>query len=177
MSSSSPPQRVAHETNDGNAPMRRNGLLARAAGFVRPCIRSPLRRILARFIICRSLTDVAELLGRRRCPRKLALGLVSRILFCTLRCFSRHFSHALLAGSLAVSPACADDSSCSIPVAIGRAIQPPILPCTGRGFSCRQRRRWRGGLLLHLFIMTVPHSANRAKYGYLFSVTLSVDTP
>ena len=39
-------------------------------------------------------------------------------------------------------------------MAIGRAAQPPILPCTGRGFSCRQRRRWRGGLLLHLFTMT-----------------------
>ena len=33
--------------------------------------------------------------------KKLALGPVSRILFCTLRRFSRHFSHACLAADLA----------------------------------------------------------------------------
>ena len=34
---------------------------------------------------------------------------------------------------------------CGIPAAVGRAVQPPILPCTGLGFSCRQPRglaRW-----------------------------------
>ncbi len=29
---------------------------------------------------------------------------------------------------------------CSIPATIGRAAQPPILPCTGWGFSCRRHR-------------------------------------
>ena len=47
------------------------------------------------------------------------------------------------------------EAGCGIPVAIGRAVQPPILPCTGRGFSCRRRCRRRGGLLPHLFTLTL----------------------
>ena len=53
---------------------------------------------------------------------------------------------------LARERACKD--GCGIPAAIGRAVQPPILPCTGRGFSCRRRHRRRGGLLPHLFTIT-----------------------
>jgi len=55
---------------------------------------------------------------------------------------------------LARERACKD--GCGIPAAIGRAVQPPILPCTGRGFSCRHHCWWRGGLLLHLFTLTFP---------------------
>ena len=86
----------------------------------------------------------------------LALGPVSRILFHTLRCFGRHFSHGRLATALACGARLRGNAGCGIPVAIGRAAQPPILPCTGRGFSCRRRRRRRGGLLPHLFTLTLP---------------------
>jgi len=37
------------------------------------------------------------------------------------------------------------EARCDIPAAVGRAAQPPILPCTGLGFSCRPPRgetRW-----------------------------------
>src|SRR5258708_34250244 len=57
--------------------------------------------------------------------------------------------------------ACASEAGCGIPAAIGRAAQPPILPCTGRGFSCRRRRRRRGGLLPHLFTLTAQLPARR----------------
>jgi hypothetical protein len=67
--------------------------------------------------------------------------------------FSRHFSHGL-ASRAAIRRLAPARRRCGIPVAIGRAAQPPILPCTGRGFSCRQRCRWRGGLLPHLFTLT-----------------------
>jgi len=46
-------------------------------------------------------------------------------------------------------------AGCGIPAAIGRATQPPILPCTERGFSCCRRCRRRGGLLPHLFTLTL----------------------
>jgi hypothetical protein len=52
-------------------------------------------------------------------------------------------------------------AGCSIPVTIGRAAQSPILPCTGRGLSCRRRRRRRGGLLPHLFTLTAQLPARR----------------
>ena len=85
-----------------------------------------------------------------------ALGPVSRILFHALRRFGRHFSQARLATDLsseAWAPGRSSEGGCGIPVAVGRAAQPPILPCTGRGFSCRRRRRRRGGLLPHLFTL------------------------
>jgi hypothetical protein len=50
---------------------------------------------------------------------------------------------------------------CGIPVAIGRAAQPPILPCTGRGLSCRRHCWRRGGLLPHLFTLTSRLPARR----------------
>jgi len=88
-------------------------------------------------------------------PKKfLASGPVSRILFRALRRFSRHFSQLRLATNL---PALAHLSAggCGIPVTIGRAAQSPILPCTERGFSCHRHRCRRGGLLPHLFTLTV----------------------
>jgi hypothetical protein len=42
---------------------------------------------------------------------------------------------------------------CDIPETMGRAVQSPILSCTGRGFSCRPPRGVRGGLLPHLFTL------------------------
>jgi len=109
--------------------------------------------------------------------------------------FGRHFSQLRLATDLpspARAPKRASQGGCGIPVTIGRAAQPPILPCTGRGFSCRRRCRRRGGLLPHLFTLaaqsesegeservfpshsflslSLPHSG-------LFSVTLSVNAP
>ncbi len=76
---------------------------------------------------------------------------VSRIL-CARRTFvrrgDRHFSR-LLAQLFA-------EAKCGIPAAVGRAAQPPILPCTGLGFSCRRDCSRRGGLLPHLFTMTDP---------------------
>ena len=50
--------------------------------------------------------------------------------------------------------ACARRGGCGIPAAKGRAVQPPILPCTGLGFSCRRCCLRRGGLLPHLFTLT-----------------------
>ena len=69
------------------------------------------------------------------------------------------------------------EGGCGIPVAIGRAAQPPILPCTGRGLSCRPRCRGRGGLLPHLFTITQSEPPCGESQGYLFSVTLSVAVP
>lgn len=77
---------------------------------------------------------------------KLVLGPVSRILCAALR---RVFIISL--ASLRPLPA---EAGCGIPVAIGRAAQPPILPCTGRGLSCRRHCWRRGGLLPHLFTLT-----------------------
>ncbi len=90
----------------------------------------------------------------------LASGPVSRILFRVLRRFGRHFSRRRLAPPPARS-AHLSVAGCDIPVAIGRAAQPPILPCTGRGFSCRRRRRRRGGLLPHLFTLARRLPAGR----------------
>ncbi len=129
--------------------------------------------------------DFTQFFAARRPPRflrpaaerkKLALGPVSRILFGALRRPGRHFSHA----HLAMGPACearpgstegepnTGGAGCGIPVAVGRATQPPILPCTGRGFSCRRRRRRRGGLLPHLFTLAARLPARR----YVFCDTV-----
>src|SRR5690606_24677747 len=58
----------------------------------------------------------------------------------------RHFSHAPEGACPPSSRAEARrDGGCGIPAADGRAGQPPILPCTGWGFSCRRhcwRTRW-----------------------------------
>jgi hypothetical protein len=50
---------------------------------------------------------------------------------------------------------------CDIPAAMGRAVQPPILSCTGLGFSCRPPHGERGGLLPHLFTMTLQLAGAR----------------
>ena len=55
---------------------------------------------------------------------------------------------------------------CGIPAAMGRAAQPPILPCTGRGLSCRPPRGGRGGLLPHLFTLTRRLPAGRFVFCY-----------
>ena len=90
----------------------------------------------------------------RRKLKNLVLGPVSRILSRTLRRGGRHFSQVLadLPCETRLSPG---EAGCGIPAAIGRATQPPILPCTGRGFSCRRRCRRRGGLLPHLFTLAL----------------------
>ncbi len=98
-------------------------------------------------------------------PKKvLASGPVSRILFHALRRFGSHFSQVRLAADLPFRTCVLAHSRaerCGIPVTIGRAVQSPILPCTGRGLSCRRRRRRRGGLLPHLFTLTARLPARR----------------
>jgi hypothetical protein len=83
-----------------------------------------------------------------------SFGAVSRILFHALRRFGRHFSRALAGPPerpRGANPAEAD--GCDIPETMGRAVQSPILSCTGRGFSSRTPRGVRGGLLPHLFTL------------------------
>ena len=94
--------------------------------------------------------------GRGSVNSKLALGPVSRILFLPLARDSVVISlKPILRWACHVGvPLARDEDGCGIPAAMGRAVQPPILPCTGRGFSCRRRRRRRGGLLPHLFTLT-----------------------
>ena len=111
----------------------------------------------------------------------LVLGPVSRILSRALRRGGRHFSQVLAnQSSVARLANQAGEGGCGIPAAIERAAQPPILPCTGRGFSCRRRRRRRGGLLPHLFTLAhqFPDFPLSQSSGFpisgLFSVTLSV---
>ena len=81
----------------------------------------------------------------------LALGPISRILFPPVwPGFSRHFSSTFArlapgSGGPAVARFSPRPGGCDIPEVIGRAAQPPILSCTGRGFSCRPPRgeaRW-----------------------------------
>jgi hypothetical protein len=93
---------------------------------------------------------------RHAIEKFLALGPVSRILFHALRRFGRHFSRALAGPPVrprGANPAQAD--RCDIPETMGRAVQSPILSCTGRGFSCHPPRGGRGGLLPHLFTLTL----------------------
>ena len=70
---------------------------------------------------------------------------------------------SFLSTSLRTSPApgTCPTMGCGIPVTIGRAAQSPILPCTGRGLSCRPPRGGRGGLLPHLFTLTERLPARR----------------
>ncbi len=92
-----------------------------------------------------------------------SFGAVSRILFHALRRFGRHFSRALAGPPerpREANPAEAD--GCDIPETMGRAVQSPILSCTGRGFSSRTPHGVRGGLLPHLFTLTPrPRGAGR----------------
>jgi hypothetical protein len=95
----------------------------------------------------------------------LALGPVSRILFHALRRFSRHFSRAL--SGPPVRPPRGEPrgtDGCDIPETMGRAVQSPILSCTGRGFSCRPPRGGRGGLLPHLFTLTPRFRGTPGRY-------------
>ena len=94
--------------------------------------------------------------------KRLVLGPVSRILCVPITRGDHHFSHDRLATALpSVAPLSRSAGGCGIPVAIGRAAQPPILPCTGRGLSCRRHCCRRGGLLPHLFTLTSRLPARR----------------
>jgi hypothetical protein len=98
----------------------------------------------------------------RSLEKEIALGPVSRILFLPLARDSVVISLiSALRRTCPPKPACASEGGCGIPATMGRAAQSPILPCTRRGFSCRQRRRWRGGLLPHLFTLTARLPARR----------------
>ena len=67
------------------------------------------------------------------------------------------------------------EARCSIPAAVGRAAQPPILPCTGLGFSCRPSRDGARWALTPPFHPDPERAAlRRVEQGGLFSVTLSV---
>ena len=101
--------------------------------------------------------------GRGSVKSKLALGPVSRILFLPLARDSVVISlKPILRWACHVGvPLARDEDGCGIPAAMGRAVQPPILPCTGRGFSCRPACAKRGGLLPHLFTLTARLPARR----------------
>ena len=86
-------------------------------------------------------TDPSALIRTPQSPFRnktvLGFGAVSRILFLPLT----RDSVVISLGPLRTRPpsiACATAAGCDIPAAMGRATQPPILPCTGWGFSCRR---------------------------------------
>ena len=105
-------------------------------------------------------------------PGLVAVPLVSRIL-CARRCRQAdgHSSSRIdqRSGTGPAGPVRLNPGSCRPWPAPGRRPVSPALSCTARGLSCLLDRSWSGGLLPHLFTLTL-----RQAEGGLFSATLSV---
>ena len=53
----------------------------------------------------------------------------------------------------------------------------PIWSCSRWGLPCHSRCRQRGGLLPHLFTLTLSPAASHGNFGGIFSVALSLGSP